>query len=561
MKAALYIRVSTVYQIEKDSLPMQRQDLINYTKIILGIEDYEIFEDAGYSAKNTDLPAFQNMMNKIRKGEFTHILVWKLDRISRNLNDFTNMWEEFNKYGVQFISKNEQFDTSTAMGSAMLKIILVFAELESKMTGERVKATMISRAEEGKWNGANVPLGYKFDDETKYPIPDEKEAKIVQEMFDMYDKYASTTKICKELNARGVPTKRKGHWSSKTVADIFRNPFYKGTLRYNYRKTPHGKINDEADWVVVENNHEGIISKEQWERVNAGMDANNTSKNIAGRKIATRHVHALGGLIRCAYCGGGTSGCLDRPRQALGGWRPSYYRCNNATHGTGCTHSNYVTEIQIGDMLINYISNVIYVQDHNKDYNDLVSLEKGLLQNINENVYIDQEGLNELFSSLHSQYDIANIDIGVQEGDDNTPLQEVKKLQASKEKYDKAMERWDDAYLFGDGDISEKEYLEKKNRIAQMINDTQNQINQLVEKFRDTQAVLFDNKQLDACILNYNLGNGNAIDYKLFASSIEDKSLKEFFCLILDHIVVKDKKIVEIVFKNGLSQKFFYKNL
>lgn len=558
MKAALYIRVSTVYQIDKDSLPMQRQDLQNYCKLVLNIDDYEIFEDAGYSAKNTDRPAFKNMMERIRAGEFTHILVWKLDRISRNLNDFTAMWEEFNKYNIQFVSKNEQFDTSTAMGSAMLKIVLVFAELERSMTGERVKATMISRAEDGKWNGSNVPLGYKFDYDIKYPVPDEKEAKLVQEMFDMYDKCHSTTQICKELNGKGILTKRNGRWSSKTVADIFRNPFYKGTLRYNYRKTPHGKINDESEWVVVENNHEGIISKEQWERVNARMDINNRGKNEVGRKIATRRIHVLSGLIRCAYCGGGTSGGLDRAR--ANGWRPSYYRCNNATHNTGCTYNNYVSEIQIGDMLVNYISNVIYVQDHSKEYNDLESLEKGLLQNINEDVYIDQDGLNTLFSSLHAQYDAARMSIGTQEDIDDTPLQEVKKLQADKEKYDKAMERWDDAYLFGDGDISEKEYLQKKNKIAQKINDIQNQMNKLVEKFKDTQAVLFDNKQLDACILNYNLGNGKQIDYKAFASGLEDKSLKDFFVLILDYIVVKDKKIIEIVFKNGLRQKFFYKD-
>lgn len=69
-KSALYIRVSTTYQIDKDSLPLQREDLINYSKYVLGIDDYEIFEDAGFSGKNTDRPAFQNMMNRIKSHEF-----------------------------------------------------------------------------------------------------------------------------------------------------------------------------------------------------------------------------------------------------------------------------------------------------------------------------------------------------------------------------------------------------------------------------------------------------------------------------------------------------------
>ncbi|WP_322020235.1 recombinase family protein [Clostridium butyricum] len=129
-KSAIYVRVSTSHQIDKDSLPLQRKDLINYSKLILGIGNYVVFEDAGYSGKNTDRPAFKDMFNRIKEGEFSHLLVWKIDRISRNLLDFCSMYDELKKYNCTFISKNEQFDTSSAMGEAMLKIILVFAELE-----------------------------------------------------------------------------------------------------------------------------------------------------------------------------------------------------------------------------------------------------------------------------------------------------------------------------------------------------------------------------------------------------------------------------------------------
>ena len=148
-KAALYVRVSTAHQIDKDSLPFQRSELTNYSKYVLGIDDYEIFEDAGYSAKNTDRPKYQEMISRIRNKEFTHLLVWKIDRISRNLRDFSEMYDELKEYGTTFVSKNEQFDTSSAMGEAMLKIILVFAELERKLTGERVYSIMLSRAEKG----------------------------------------------------------------------------------------------------------------------------------------------------------------------------------------------------------------------------------------------------------------------------------------------------------------------------------------------------------------------------------------------------------------------------
>lgn len=132
-------------QIDKDSLPLQKNDLINYAKYALNISEYEIFEDAGYSAKNTDRPRYQQMMARLRTGEFSHLIVWKIDRISRNLLDFAAMYDELKRLGVVFVSKNEQFDTSTAIGEAMLKIILIFAELERKMTSERVTAVMLSR--------------------------------------------------------------------------------------------------------------------------------------------------------------------------------------------------------------------------------------------------------------------------------------------------------------------------------------------------------------------------------------------------------------------------------
>lgn len=158
-KVAIYVRVSTQYQVDKASLPIQREELTNYAKYVLNIDKYEIFEDAGFSAKNTERPAYQQMMSRLRIGEFTHLLVWKIDRISRNLLDFANMFQELKQLGVTFISKNEQFDTSTAMGEAMLKIILVFAELERNMTSERVSAVMINMANNGVWNGGRVPYG------------------------------------------------------------------------------------------------------------------------------------------------------------------------------------------------------------------------------------------------------------------------------------------------------------------------------------------------------------------------------------------------------------------
>lgn len=132
----------TGYQIDKDSLPFQKKELKNYCLHVLHIspDEIEISEDAGKSGKNTDRPAFQRMMKKVKSGKVGRVLVYKIDRISRNLVDFSLMYDDFKANRTTFISLNEQFDTGSAIGEAVLKILLVFAELECKLTSERVNA-------------------------------------------------------------------------------------------------------------------------------------------------------------------------------------------------------------------------------------------------------------------------------------------------------------------------------------------------------------------------------------------------------------------------------------
>lgn len=274
-RVAIYIRVSTTHQIDKDSLPMQRQDLIAYAKLMLNTDDYVIFEDAGYSGKNTDRPKFQEMMSQIRQGAFSHLLVWKIDRISRNLLDFATMYKELKDLGVVFVSKNEQFDTSTAMGEAMLKIILVFAELERNMTSERVTATMISRASNGQWNGGRVPYGYNYDYETKDFSINSIEAEIVHLIHDKYEEMRSLVRESRYLNEKGLRTRAGNLWNPVSLHIILHNIFYCGDYRYNVLKEgDRQKVKDESEWITIEDHHEQIISREQKERVIAMLDAN-----------------------------------------------------------------------------------------------------------------------------------------------------------------------------------------------------------------------------------------------------------------------------------------------
>lgn len=119
--------------------------------------EYRYYSDRGFSGKNTDRPDFQRMMNDIKNGEIKRVIVYKLDRISRSILDFTSMMEEFHKYGVEFVSTTKKFDTSSPMGRAMLNICIVFAQLERETIQKRVADAYASRSKHGFFMGGPVP--------------------------------------------------------------------------------------------------------------------------------------------------------------------------------------------------------------------------------------------------------------------------------------------------------------------------------------------------------------------------------------------------------------------
>lgn len=543
MKIAIYIRVSTYHQIDKDSLPLQRKDLINYSKFILNTNNYEIFEDAGYSAKNTDRPKYQEMIKRVRQGEFSHLLVWKIDRISRNLLDFCDMYEELKKYNCTFVSKNEQFDTSSAMGEAMLKIILVFAELERKLTGERVKAVMIDRASKGQWNGARVPLGYKWDDTIKYPVVDEIEKSTVELIFNKYKELGSTTNVLKLLNANNIKTKRNGSWTTKTLADTIRNPFYKGTYRYNYRNHPHGKIKDEKEWIVLEDNHPGIINKELWQECNYIMDQNAKRNNAKFRDNSKVHVFA--GLLECGECGKGLTAKEDSPR--LNGFRPSYYVCPGNYNHLGCSQKTISDNI-IGNSVFNYVKNIINNTKKLKNMNP-EELEKKLLEGKQFYKIIGINGVDQFYFSVKKdKFNLSN-------SKNNTKNYETDILQKEKLKYDRALSRLEDLFLFDDAVMSEKDYIIKKNTITKKLNEINSKINK-------TNVPTNNNLEFISLIttkaLSQEFNSDNEIDYKELVMKLGKDILKAFVNSIISKIMIKDKKVLSIEFKNGIVNEFIY---
>lgn len=559
-KAALYVRVSTRYQIDKDSLPFQRKKLKDYCKF-LGIDKFVIFEDDGYSAKNTDRPHFQEMMNRVRAGEFSHVIVWKVDRISRNLLDFAAMYEELKDHKVTFISMNEQFDTSTAIGEAMLKIILIFAELERNMTSERVTGIMLDRAENGLWNGARMPVGYRWNPETKYPEPDPEEAKIVQFIFDEYERTRSCLKVARYLNNHGIKSKRGGEWTSKLIHDIIRNPFYIGTYRYNLRESGRGALKPESEWIVKENNHVGIIGKEQFARCNAIMDENASSRDTSDLRVR-KYVHTFSGHLVCGKCGANMIASKDRAR--ANGWRPSMYRCAKRSRTMNCDNSKTINEGYIGPFIFNYVANLARCQKNFKNIKTLEQLERELLNGPEfKGIKIGNESLRRTFDALafrevgKGAY-LPDVNLSGDE-EEYTAAEQLSLLKHEREKCRTAIDRLTELYLYDPDSLTKEEFSEKKKELMKKIAGFDSQIEACqATAGSDDMADLEFIRKASAFLVAQRIASKKHIEYEQMALELDNEILKDFVDQVIDQIKVIDGRVQEIRFINGLVHEFYY---
>ncbi|MFR1537614.1 MAG: recombinase family protein [Blautia massiliensis (ex Durand et al. 2017)] len=562
-RVAIYIRVSTNHQVDKDSLPLQREELINYCKYVLGIEDFEIFEDAGFSAKNTDRPGYQKMMKMVRAGLFTHVLVWKLDRISRNLLDFAYMYEELKKLDVAFISKNEQFDTSTAMGEAMLKIILVFAELERKTTSERVAATMISRAVNGKWNGGRVPYGYSYDYEQKEFSVNPEEQKVALLMCDLYEASNSLLFVSRKLNEIGYRSRAGNLWSPVQVRKVLVNPFNTGKYVYNQTSLSTGTQlpNKEEDFIVIEDHHPALIPQERQDRLIARLNRNARSRSTANNTTNRKNIHVFSGLIYCENCGNMLTSSVGK-KLAGDGWRPSIYLCpSKRKHVSDGCHDT--TDSSVGEFVLNFIMNMLNAQRNFQLVRSAADLQRLLLYGkvFDDVDHLDQDSLNDMFTVLSSNLP-QNVKAGMKKKMRKPPSNpEVTKLNKEKQRLERAMERLKRLYMYSDDSMTEQEYITEKNRIADAYSEAEARIVEITNYERMERSISDEDfvRQATAFILSKKLSGSSYINYRKLAVSTDPLMLKEFFNSILDSITINtDGKVGSIVFKNGLRHQFIY---
>ena len=324
---AIYARQS----VDKaDSLSIQGQ--IDLCRQKAG-KEVQIYQDKGYSGKNTNRPAFQRMMEDVERGQIRKIIVYRLDRFSRSIADFGRLWEVLKRHDVEFVSINETFDTSTPMGRAMLNIIMVFAQLERETTAERVRDNYYQRAKLGAWPGGPAPYGFDIG---KLPGPDgnllpgllpNEQAPVVERIFQDYAmEGASLGSVARALNADGIPAPKRTVWDNVSLSRLLHSPLYvmadedvylyyqgKGLdfanrleefdglhagMVVGKRDRSAGKYQDLKEQHFSLSIHYGLIPSALWLQCQYKLDAN---RQLGG---AGRGKHTwLSGLLKCGCCG------------------------------------------------------------------------------------------------------------------------------------------------------------------------------------------------------------------------------------------------------------------
>ncbi len=273
-KTVLYIRVSTDFQAEEGySIEAQEKKLRQWCEL-KNITNYEVYIDGGYSGSNFNRPEITKLVKEIEANLIECVVVYKLDRLSRSQKDTIFFLEDvLNPHNTSFISLNENFDTTTPYGKAMIGILSVFAQLERENIRERTRMGMAERVRRGLWmGGGRVPFGYDYNKSKGILVPNAN-AESVKEIFDLYLQGYSTTKLAKLYKFSG---------GDKMVANILDRETYTGKIIYNNE--------------IIDGMHKAIIDNDTFEKVKE-------ERRKRSKISMSNSEYLLSGLVRCGVCG------------------------------------------------------------------------------------------------------------------------------------------------------------------------------------------------------------------------------------------------------------------
>lgn len=376
-RVAIYCRVSTDMQTDGYSISAQLQTLRQYTQLY-GWRIEEEYVDEGISGKNiTGRPAMKRLIADIEKEKFEAVLVWKISRLSRNMLDTLTLLDKFDKYGVQFISYSENFDTGNPIGRLVVQLMASIAEMERNTLSENVKLGMKQRALEGSWNGGIV---FGYDTIEKQLIINQKEAKVVRLIYKMYADGNGLKAIANHLNKAGYRTKRNRHFSINGVATILDNVIYNGKISWlkveNWdTKRRRGK---NPNPILVDGQHDTIITDELWSVV----QARRKSKSFKQRQ--SNEPFLLSSLLRCPDCGHGMVPSITTYTRKDGTKRKHRYYVCGIFHnkGSSACRANSIKAYEAEDAVINKIAN--FLSNKKRLYKTLQDINSNSVDSISQ---------------------------------------------------------------------------------------------------------------------------------------------------------------------------------
>ncbi|MDU4075078.1 MAG: recombinase family protein [Clostridium perfringens] len=397
---AIYCWVSTDEQAEFGySIDEQKRLLEEWCKA----NDYIIYKcysDRGISGKNIkDRPALKELLSDAKEGKFDMVISWKINRVSRKLEDVLKIVNLLEKNNITFKSYSEPFETDTPAGRMQFQMMALIGEFERGTIAQNVKMGMIAKAKSGNWCGGRV-LGYDLvpnnspEEEKKGKNKleiNEKEAEIVRFIFNEYSKGKGYKAITNKMNKLGYKTKKGNNFSVGSIRDILTNPVYIGEIRYNVRQnwSEKRRRNINPNPIRVKGKHEAIIDRELWDKVQLILE----SKKGKPSRIYDGE-YPLTGILRCPKCGAGM--VISRTTNTLADGtkkRIAYYCCGNwKNKGTSVCNSNTIRVDKANEYVFKKIEELVsneamikaVVKNINKERKDKVKPAKRLLGDIDK---------------------------------------------------------------------------------------------------------------------------------------------------------------------------------
>ncbi|MCP5001336.1 MAG: recombinase family protein [Hyphomicrobiales bacterium] len=293
LQCAIYTRKSTEEGLEQDfkSLDAQYEACSSFiaSQASLGWRLIpQRFDDGGISGGTMDRPALQSLLDEITAGRIDVVVVYKIDRLTRSLMDFSKIVDIFDAHDVSFVSVTQQFNTTTSMGRLTLNVLLSFAQFEREVTAERIRDKIAASKKKGMWMGGPVPLGY--DVENRRLVVNKREAETVGQIFRLYLETGSVRRLKEQTDTLGITTKVR---QSKDGCKHGGKPFARGNLYrlltnpiYRGRMAHRGK--------TYPGNHDAIVPEDLWDEVQ-NLIASNTGERTSSQNVKSTHI--LTGLI------------------------------------------------------------------------------------------------------------------------------------------------------------------------------------------------------------------------------------------------------------------------